>query len=236
MGVCSFTLPLIKSQPNKEVAMTEELKGELYLYNLLRQLFLKEPAKEMINELAKIVPPDEPDNEINNGLKLLVESIRKNENKLNEWIEELALEYARLFLGPKNPPVVPYASFYLSESRSLMTDETIEVRKKYLEVGLAVQDPYTIPDDHIGIELEFIYYLTQKIIENLEQGKREEALKFYKIRYDFLSVHMASWLPFFADKVIEFSGEDFYKGAAYILRGIIEDIKKNLENSAQTLP
>jgi TorA maturation chaperone TorD len=205
--------------------MIDELREELYLYNLLRQLFLKEPERGLINELAKIDPPDETDDEINYGLKLLIESVRKNEYRLNEWIEELAFEYARLFIGPKNPPAVPYASFYLSESRSLMTDETIDVRKRYLEAGMAVKDLYSIPDDHIGIELEFIYYLTQKIIEYFEQGEREEASRLFEIRSDFLSDHMALWIPFFADKVIEFTTEDFYKGAAFILRGIIEDLK-----------
>ena len=209
----------------KGVTMIDELREELYLYNLLRQLFLKEPTKELINELAKIDPPDETDAEINYGLKLLIESIRKNEYRLDEWLEELALEYARLFIGPKNPPAVPYASFYLSESRSLMTDETIDVRKRYLEAGMAVKNLYSIPDDHIGIELEFIYYLTQKIIELFEQGQREDASRLFEMRSDFLSDHMASWLPFFADKVIKFTAEDFYKGAAFILRGIVEDSK-----------
>lgn len=201
--------------------MIDELREELYLYNLLRQLFLKEPTKELINDLAKIDPPDETDDEINYGLKLLIESIRKNEYRLDEWLEELALEYARLFIGPKNPPAVPYASFYLSESRSLMTDETIDVRKRYLEAGMAVKNLYSIPDDHIGIELEFIYYLTEKTIELFEQGQREDASRLFEIRSDFLSEHMTLWLPLFADKVLESTQEDFYKGAALILRGVI---------------
>lgn len=204
--------------------MIDELREELYLYNLLRQLFLKEPTKELITDITKIDLPDEIDDKTGYGLKLLSESANKNAQRLDEWLEDLAIEYARLFVGPKNPPAVPYASFYLSEPRSLMTDETIDVRKRYLEAGMAVKNLYSIPDDHVGIELEFIYYLTQKIIEYFEQGKREEASRLFEIRSDFLSEHMASWLPFFADKVIEFSAEDFYRGAAFILRGIIEGL------------
>ena len=204
-----------------EVIMIDELKEELYLYNLLRQLFLKEPTKELINDLAKIDHLDETDDEINYGLKLLIESIKKNEYRLDEWLEELAIEYARLFIGPKNPPAVPYASFYLSESRSLMTDETIDVRKRYLEAGMAVKNLYSIPDDHIGIELEFIYYLTKKIIELFEQGEREDASRLFEIRSDFLSKHITLWIPFFTDRILDSTQEDFYKGAALILRGVI---------------
>ncbi|MDI6728216.1 MAG: molecular chaperone TorD family protein [Thermodesulfovibrionales bacterium] len=201
--------------------MIEELKDELYLYNFLRQLFLKEPTKELITDIAKIDMRAEIDDEINHGLKLMIDAANNNLHMLDKWIEELALEYARLFIGPKNPPAVPYASFYLSESRSLMTDETIDVRKRYLEAGMAVKNLYSIPDDHISIELEFIYYLTQKIIELFEQGQREDASRLFEIRSDFLSKHMALWLPFFADRILDSTQEDFYKGAALILRGVI---------------
>jgi TorA maturation chaperone TorD len=201
--------------------MIGELREELYLYNFLRQLFLKEPTKELVTDIAKIDMPVETDGEINQGLKLMIDSANNNLHRLDKWLEELALEYARLFIGPKNPPAVPYASFYLSESRSLMTEETIDVRKRYLEAGMAVKELYSIPDDHIGIEWEFIYYLTQRIIELFEQGQREEASRLFEIRSDFFSKHMTLWLPFFADKVFESTQEDFYKGAALILRGVI---------------
>lgn len=165
----------------------------------------------------------ESDDGINQGLKLIIESANSNLHRLDKWLEELSVEYARLFIGPNNPPAVPYASFYLSESRSLMTDETIDVRRRYLEAGMAVKDLYSVPDDHISIELEFVYYLTQKIIKLFEEGEREEASRLFEIREDFLSEHMAKWLFLFTDKVIESTQENFYKGIAFILRGIIHN-------------
>lgn len=212
--------------------MIDELKEELSLYNLLRQIFLKEPSKELIHDMGIIeLTSGNPElSELKSfvedmqgyGLRLMVGAIRKNENILNKWIEDLALEYARLFIGPQNPSAVPYASFYLSESHSLMTDETIDVRKQYLEAGMAVKELYSIPDDHIGIELEFIYYLTQKIIESFGKGERAESSRLFEIRNDFLRGHMAAWVPSFADNVINFTHEDFYKGAAFILNGTIK--------------
>ncbi|MFN3740063.1 MAG: molecular chaperone [Thermodesulfovibrionales bacterium] len=201
--------------------MIEELREELYLYNLLRQLFLKEPTKDLINELSKIDLTDETDDDISYGLKLLIESIKKNKYRLHEWIEDLAIEYARLFIGPQNPPAVPYASFYLSESRALMTEETIDVRRRYLEAGMAVKELYSIPDDHIGIELEFVYYLTQSAIEYFENGNREESSRIFEMRKSFLIDHMTKWIPPFVDKILKSSQEDFYKGIAYMLRGVL---------------
>jgi len=196
--------------------MIDELKEELHIYNLLRQLFLKEPSKEIILALSDISL--EEDEEIDSGLKLMASAVKKNKDRLEAWLEELAIEYTRLFIGPKNPPAVPYASFYLSESHSLMTDETIDVRKRYLEAGMVVKELHSIPDDHIGIELEFIYYLTQKTLDLFEQGAREEASRLFEIRSNFLKGHMALWIPFFLEKVIESAHDDFYKGAALMLK------------------
>ena len=102
-----------------------------------------------------------------------------------------------------------------------MTDETIDVRKRYLDAGMAVKELFSIPDDHIGIELEFIYDLTRRMIELFEKGQREEASRLFEIRSDFIRGHMAMWVPLFMEKIIEAAGDDFYKGASYILKGCI---------------
>lgn len=201
--------------------MIEDLKEEVYLFNLLRQVFLKEPTRELVDGLLEVDLPADEDDEISKGLKLMFESVRRNSHRLNEWMEELAVEYARLFIRPKDPPAMPYASFYLSESRSLMTDETIDVRKRYLDVGLVVKELYSTPDDHIGIELEFFYYLTERIICLFDQGRDGEASRLLEIRKGFLIDHLSKWIPEFTDRVVLSTNIEFYKGAALLLKGCI---------------
>ena len=43
-----------------------------------------------------------------------------------------------------------------------MTEETLVVRALYLNAGMVVQNLHRVPDDHLGIELEFLYWLTQQ--------------------------------------------------------------------------
>lgn len=200
--------------------MIEGLKEEGSIYGLLKQIFWAEPTKEIIEGLQKIsMMPEE--NDIDIGLNLLANSVRKNESRLNEFKEELAIEFARLFIGPNNPPAVPYASFYLSESKTVMSDVTIDIRKKYLEAGMAVQELYSIPDDHIGIELEFLQYLTERIIELFEKGQREEASNLNEMRDEFLKGHFSKWAPHFSDNIIASTNDDFYRGAAIMLKGCV---------------
>ena len=207
-----------------ESPMIEDLKEERHILDFLKQVFLKEPTKGTLQELEKIGITTE-ENDIDKGFDLITSASIKNKDRLDEYSEDLALEFARLFIGPENPPAIPYASFYLSESKTVMTDITTEVRKRYLDAGMAVKDLYSTPDDHIGIELEFISYLTKKIIELYEDGQRSESSRLFEIRNNFINKHMASWVPLFVEKILESTQEDFYRGAAIVLGDVIEELK-----------
>jgi len=43
-----------------------------------------------------------------------------------------------------------------------------------------------------------------------------------KIRRDFLADHFLRWAPLFAERIIEFTGEEFYRGAASLLAEFAE--------------
>ncbi len=150
------------------------------------------------------------------------DSVQQNEGRLDEWTDQLSLEFARLFIGPAHPPAIPFASFYLSETHSLMTEETMAVRKQYLEAGLALKNLYQMPDDHIAIELDFLYYLTERLLELLENGKNTETEKFLELRHDFLMDHFVLWAPDFSNRILECSSENFYKGDASFLLEMIK--------------
>ena len=195
--------------------MFDELKDELPLYDLLRRVFLKEPSEELLR-LLRDMPFEERDN--SDGVSLMVAEVRACPGNLRQCADRLATEYTKLFLGPVRIPVVPFASFYLSETGQLMTDETIDVRKRYLEAGMKVQQIYSVPDDHIGIELEFLFFLTGKILELHDAGQDAEASRFYELRQSFLREHCMLWFPSFSGRILASTENAFFRGAAVLLR------------------
>lgn len=202
--------------------MHEELQGEIFLYHLLGRVFQSEPTKEMIDGLKALrLPLDEEPHA--HGLLLMVSAAQQNYSRSAEWLEELAGEFVRVFIGPLKPLVVPYASFYLSDSRQLMTDETIEVRRRYLEAGMAIKDLYKVPDDHIGIELEFLYYLASESASLMREGRQAEATTFQTMKTDFITSHMALWVPQFAEQLVNVTKEDFFKGAGLLLNALFQE-------------
>ncbi|OGQ97896.1 MAG: hypothetical protein A2505_05190 [Deltaproteobacteria bacterium RIFOXYD12_FULL_55_16] len=197
----------------------EEVRGVGDLFSLLRLIFMAEPSKELLEQLLKI-ETTEPENDIDRGLELMRRDVQKNRNQLDEYLEELAVEFARLFLGPQNPVAIPFASFYLSETRQLMTEVTIEVRRQYLEAGMAVKNLYQIPDDHLAIELEFAAWLADETAKNLKKGDTGMASESGARLESFLQEHLAKWLPLFADRLSAGTKSDFYQGAAMALKGM----------------
>lgn len=76
-------------------------------------------------------------------------------------MEELQVEYTRLFIGPRNPSVLLYASCHLLPKRNVMSEETLAVREACAKSGHVVERLNSLPDDHLGIELEFLFALTR---------------------------------------------------------------------------
>ena len=202
----------------------QELQGELYFYRLLSQIFSVEPSAELLQQIGGIEPLNRTD-EVLRGIRQMVDSVKRNAGRIEEYQEELSVEFARLFLGPIKPVAIPYASYYLSESRLLNTEETLEVRRKYLESGMAIKELFSVPDDHIGIELEFLCYLTSEIICAQEVGDQERVRALKIARDEFANGHFLRWVPVFADRLVTDSGGDeFFKGAALLLRGVINPV------------
>lgn len=201
--------------------MIDELRDETVLYNVLRRVFLQEPTEDFLTLLQNL-PVDVNENSTDDGFALMVDDVRNHGRALSQYAEELSLEFVRLFLGPVRTLVVPFASFYLSETKQLMTDETIDVRKRYLDAGMAVRELHSIPDDHIGIELEFLFYLTGKILSLHESGMDGESSRYYEMRESFLREHCRLWFPAIADSIINNTESEFFRGAALLLKDCIE--------------
>jgi putative dimethyl sulfoxide reductase chaperone len=75
---------------------------------------------------------------------------------------------------------------------------------------------YQMPDDHISIELDFLYYLTERLLELSEKGETEIE-KYLKLRQGFLMSHFVLWAPDFAKRILESTSEEYFKGAASFL-------------------
>ncbi len=196
--------------------LLEDTEIRSKIYRLLKNVFLKPPSHDLLDYLRELngVGESAGNQDIARGQELL----RKGADCEPE---KLGLEHTRLFIGPYRLPAPPYESVYRTDERLVMQQPTIEVRKAYRNAGLEIKGIHTNPDDNISAELEFMEYLCDKTASSLKNQDTHEAMKHTELQQKFLEEHLNKWIPAFADDIIKNTEQDFYRGAALLLRGFI---------------
>ncbi len=193
------------------------MKARQNVYNLLRCFFLQEPTKDFLaalkeeNILKNLRGFDE---DLDEGVELIASALSSPD--LAELSSLLAEEFTRLFVGPL--PIPLYESVYRSESGLVNQAETAAVRRKYQEAGLLIHPDSTFPEDHLGAELEFLYFLCQQAA----QSETEAAQKtFSRLQQEFLRDHLSVWISPFCDRLFSSARSSYFRGVAKMARGFI---------------
>lgn len=158
---------------------------------------------------------------------------RLGEGPEDEVLEELAVEYAALFLGPGGH-VSPYESVYGENGTgSLWGERTIAVRRYVEAAGFEYADGGhgAIPD-HLSVELEFMSELARREAQAWSRGDSAAAANCLEYQREFMTEHLARWVFRFCERVVEMAGLPFYRDVARLtsefLAGEREDIPRRL--------
>lgn len=199
------------------------LKSESVVLDVLRRLFLEGPTQALLEALADIDAADLelPAQQVE-ALGLMSAAAASDQDQGTARCLDLQVEFARLLVGPAEPPALPYASCYLSPSQGLMTDETLAVREGYLKAGLVVQQLHRIPDDHLGIELEFLFFLTNAAAQAASSGDGETVVRRLAERQSFIEQHFSCWVPTFVERLMRATEEPFFHGAGRLVKAVAE--------------
>ena len=138
-------------------------------------------------------------------------------------IEELKVEYARLFVGPYTLLAPPYGSVYLEPERRIMGNSTMDVINRYRQSGLVVAEDFKDAPDHIAAELEFMHFLIFKVMEAASQGDVDRVVTSLISQQSFLEVHLGAWIHNFAGSVVENAETSFYRNLARATEVFIKD-------------
>ena len=128
--------------------------------------------------------------------------------------EELAVDHARLFVGPFGLKAPPYGSLYLDGDGRVMGNSTMQVIQIYEEEGLVMDGEFTELPDHIAVELEFMYYLVYRAVREFEEGEIECCAHSVAAQYKFLSEFLLSWLEPFCGRIGQGAETAFYRALA----------------------
>ena len=140
-------------------------------------------------------------------------------------LEELAVDYAHLFLGP-GKHVSPHESVHRpskpGDPGRLWSDATVEVKRFIETVGFHYQETYTGLPDHISAELEFMEKVSLSQGEAWLADDPERATYCRNIEKRFISEHLARWVPAFCDQIAALADLPFYRDLAQLTKRFIE--------------
>ena len=169
------------------------------------------------------------------GIQLTSDFLQKPEEEL---LEELAVEFAGLFLGPGGH-ISPHESVHHQRSDGqsglLWGESTAEVKKFIESTGLTYNSEYSGLPDHISVELEFMQQLTLREEQAWGEEDEDGALDCLKFEKKFIEDHFIHWIPIFCEKVIMRAELAFYREMAVLTRNFIEFENKETDRHGDNL-
>ncbi|MCD8569551.1 MAG: molecular chaperone TorD family protein [Geovibrio sp.] len=99
----------------------------------------------------------------------------------DDILDELNLEYVRLFSQPSDFRTIPVASYHLCENKTMVSQLTSELKELYLEKNFILDKNFVFKEDHIVPILTFVKFIDTDMLD------------------DYTEKYVKSWVPEFAE-------------------------------------
>ena len=197
----------IDSNAQAALASTAQQVGQLY--GFLASLYRAELTQQQLDALRQ---PEMAAMLTDAGIDLQGDFWARPDAQL---LEELAVEYAALFLGPGGH-ISPHESVQIEEHGGYWGDATTAMRRFITETGIEYDSGYNGVPDHISVELEFLGELARR--EGLAWEREDSAAAGNCLAYqrDFLDEHLGLWVDKFCTRVVETGELSFYRDVAQV--------------------
>ncbi len=197
------------------------------LYALMGLAYYRKPSRAFLQGMAETDPFcesvfPEDNREIAEGLRMLSSSLAPFKKGVPDPdLERLQWDYMRMFTGPGKPKAPPWESFYRTEERIIFSAYSLDVRAFYERFGLVFEHKNQEPDDHIGLELEFMAHLCNRCSGTHRKENGKGCAAALHAQREFLDRHLLAWAPEFCRDVRDGAETGFFAGLAWLTEGFL---------------
>ncbi|ADH92958.1 TorD/DmsD family molecular chaperone [Arcanobacterium haemolyticum] len=143
------------------------------------------------------------------GLELLRESALAEESD-----SDVVTDYDTLYGISAGAKVPPFESVHRGEDRLVFDKQTLEVRSAYAELGLQAPRYNAEPDDHVGLELDFLGRCLDARLNGNAQA--------FDAAVTFTRDHVEQWAPAMLEAAFEQATTSWLKGVIALSRGAVD--------------
>lgn len=188
-------------------------------FAILGRLHREPPDDGALHLIAQLVDewPGPRTGDVIEGLARLRRSAARGEDG-----EAVRADHDRLYGVSAKALVPPYESVHRGVDGLVFDTQTIEVRGIYRASGLQAPRLGLEPDDHLGLEFDFMAQALLRAAQGPDGEHRERALAPAR---DFLVEHLLAWAPKALDRVVELARTDFMAGVALLSRSVLDECR-----------
>jgi TorA maturation chaperone TorD len=203
------------------------LDARTFAYDILKCAFLQEPSTEFIThliqgEIIQAFPFTDSCAALAEATNRIVHYLKEPGVLSGKNYDHLHWDYTRMFIGPAKLPAPPWESVYRDADHLHFSKETLDVRNAYRKYNLLPKDFGREPDDHIGLELDFMHKLCEKARERARIGDETGLAEILKDQKAFLDEHLLKWVPDWTRDVVNSAQTDFYRGMVLLLDAFLK--------------
>ena len=202
------------------------LKDREATYRVLGRLFQEEVSPGLLPDLKAVRFPEDSGNPAFNAAAVrfnaFVAALRPDE------LDDLAADYARTFLSAgvaEGPSAFPFESVYTSREHLIMQNAYEAVLVQLRRHGMAPSRP-DLYADQIGIELEFMGFLSGKAARAADEDDRQALEENLDEEETFLKNHLLNWAGRLFDDIDRVARTDFYRALAGVTRAWLEEDRR----------
>ena len=195
------------------------------VYRLLSGFYLEEITDETFKALqAADLPADAEDPLLKKGWEELAAFLK---NPPENAVEELACDYARVFLGAgciNETVAYPFESVYTNPQK-LVCQEACEAVTKLMRAEGLKKAKDDLFEDHAALEFSLMAHWCDKAVRELKAGNETAYERAVEQQAVFVEKHLLNWMPAFLADIRACGRTDFYKAAADITEGWLAEEK-----------
>ncbi len=145
-------------------------------------------------------------------------------------LESLAVEFARLFLGP-GPRTPPYGSVFREDDErpgELWGTTTAKAKRFMAQCGIEPTNPGAVPD-HISVLFEFMAKVLQAGVEAGAEGDEVARRAALKMAREFFRAHIHPWVETFLRRVRAAQPLSFYRAVIELTAWLLDVEREEYE-------
>ena len=165
--------------------------------------------------------------------------------------QDLAVEYARIFLGAgvsEEQLAVPFESVFTSPEGIMMQDSRDDVVRVFRSQGMAVDKDLNVPEDHISFELDFLAFMAERTAAALDAQDGSatkdpadpatatnqadavnQVADLISVQVSFIENHLLNWIDPLMERVEACALSPFYPSVMKVLKSTLTEYKAALQ-------